>query len=103
MVQIVENWAVIRGPIVARAPHPRLQDYDLVTVRIDDAQPVAGVENLLSQFIGAEMPVAVRRDLLKDAAPGVILSCRAKRTIDGAMCEAHPKYGDFSVTPGSSR
>lgn len=99
MVQIIENWSVIRGPIITRAPHPRLPDFDVVTVRIDNVQSVAAFANLMAQFVGQEMQVTVRRDLLKDAAAGAVLSCRAKRTMDGAMCESFPQAGDFSVQP----
>ena len=98
MVQAVENLTHISGPIVARRPHPRLADYDVVRVSIEHAQPVEGKADLLSGLLGTEVDVAVRRDLLGSAPAGARLRCRAKRIPDGAMCEPHPEGADFSVT-----
>jgi hypothetical protein len=101
MVQVIENLTHISGRIVARRPHPSLADYDVVRLRIEHAQPVAGKADLLSSHAGTEMDVAVRRDLLGNAPAGAVLRCRAKRIPDGAMCEPHPEDADFSVTGAS--
>jgi hypothetical protein len=98
MVEAVENLTRIAGRITARGPHPQLSDWDLVTLAVDEAQPVEGKADLLSTHLGSHVDVAVRRDLLRDARPGAELSCRAKFTPGGAMCEPHPKRGAFSVS-----
>jgi hypothetical protein len=99
MVQAVENLTQISGTITARKPHPSLSDYDVVTVRLAQAEAVPGKANLLAARAGGDVDVAVRRDLLGDAAVRSQLRCRAKFTPDGAMCEPHPASGDFAVDP----
>jgi hypothetical protein len=59
---------------------------------------VEGKADLLVSQRGLKIDLAVRRELLGAAGPGAKLECRAKRTPAGAMCEAHPKPGDFKVT-----
>lgn len=97
MVQIVENLSRIDGRIVARRAHARLDDYDVVTVELGRVEAVAGKADLLAPLLGKVIEIAVRRSLLADAAPGASLHCRAKRTADGAMCEAHPEPNDFAI------
>jgi len=88
---------VIAGRIVTRQRHPKLDDYDIVTLSLERAEAVPGKADLLgSQPLGA-MQVTVRRALLGNAGTGALLRCRAKRTPDGAMCEPHPDPGDFEV------
>lgn len=99
-MQVIDNLTTVTGRIVSRHRHPSLDAYDLVVVHIDQTTPVEGKADLLSQFTGTELPVAVRRELLGDARAGWTLRCRAKRIPDGAMAEPHPDEGDFAVTPG---
>ena len=98
-MQIVDNLSEIAGPIISRERHARLADFDVVTIDVQSARPVAGKADLLSRFVGSQLPVAVSRDLLGSAQPPAYLRCRAKRTIDGAMCEKVPEPGTFSVAP----
>ena len=95
MVQMVENLARIEGTVIARKPHSTLNDYDVLTLRLERAEPVPDRANLLGSLIGSSIEVAVRRALLGNAGPGAHLRCRAKRTPDGAMCEPHPEAGDL--------
>ncbi len=98
-MQVIENLTIVTGRIVSRRPHPTLEPYDLVVLHIDGATPVEGKADLLSQFVGTELPVTVRRELLGDAQPGWTLRCRAKRIPDGAMAEPHPDEGEFATRP----
>ena len=85
--------------MVARRPHPRLDGYDVVALAIERVDPIPQKADLLRPAFATTIDVAVRRALLGDAAPGARLSCRAKRTPDGALCEANPAPGDFVVMP----
>jgi hypothetical protein len=68
-----------------------------VRLELERAGAVPGKANLLESQQGAAIDVSVRRELLGNAAPGARLRCRAKRTPDGAMCEAHPAPSDFEI------
>ena len=103
MVQAIENLTRIYGSILQRKPHPRLADYDVLSVNIAHAEPIEGKADLLSQYAGSQMDVVVLRALLGSARQGDELRCRAKRTPDGAMCEPYPEAGDFSVAPRLGR
>jgi len=96
-MQAIENLTRIAGKILERVPHKTLADYDVVKVRLEEAAAVPEKANLLQSMIGNVVEVAARRDLLKNAGPGMKLRCRAKRTPDGAMCEKDPAPGDFEV------
>ena len=97
MSQVIENLTQLVGTIVARQPHPRLADYDLVTLDVERAEPVDGKANLLEAAAGSRLEVAIRSALLGAAAAGVRLHLRAKRTLDGAMAEPHPESGNFRI------
>jgi hypothetical protein len=97
MVQMVENLTRISGTVIARRPHDTLNDYDIVTVQLDGAEPVPGKADLLSSHLGSTIDVSVRRVLLSNATPGMHLRCRAKRTPDGAMCEPHPDASEMEI------
>jgi hypothetical protein len=97
VVQMVENQTVVSGTVIARKPHATLGDYDIVTVRLEGAEPVPGKADLLSPQLGKTVEVSVRRALLGNAGPGMHLRCKAKRTLDGAMCEPHPDPGDLEI------
>jgi predicted RNA-binding protein with EMAP domain len=97
MVQGVENLTQLVGTIVGRQPHPELNDYDIVTVDVERAEPVEGKANLLSVHSGSRIEVATRRGLLGTAAEGARIHFRAKRTRDGVMSEPHPEPGNFRI------
>ncbi|TSD86389.1 hypothetical protein FFK22_022490 [Mycobacterium sp. KBS0706] len=67
-------------------------------LHLDRADAVPGKANLLESLLGGSVEVAVRRELLGASASGAHMRCRAKRTPDGAMCEAHPAPGNFEVS-----
>jgi hypothetical protein len=99
MVQGIDNLTSILGTILSLAAHPTLPGYEMVTLRLEEARPVEGRADLISNELGKPLLVAVRRELLGGAPPGARLRCRAKRTPDGAMCEPHPEAGGFAVLP----
>ena len=97
-MQVVENQTELVGTILSREPHPELSDYDIVAVKVDRATPVEGKADLLSQMLGTELPVTLRRALLDDdARPGAVIRFRAQRTPDGAMADTYPDPGTFAV------
>lgn len=98
MSQIVENLTQLVGHIVARAEHPDLAGFDLVTIGVDEARPVEGRADLLAGVAGSKLDVEVRRALLGDAGAGASIRMRAARTGRGSvMAEPHPQPADFSV------
>jgi hypothetical protein len=97
MVQGIENLTWLGGTIVASRTHPQLADYDIVTLDLDRLDPIEGKANLLSFPIGSRVEVTTRRALLGDARVGAHISCRAKRTANGVMCEPHPEPGNFRI------
>jgi hypothetical protein len=99
VVQAVENLTRLSGRVVARAPHPRRNGWDAVVVHVDDAGPVPGKADLLSRHRGADLPVALGRELLAGAGPGDRLTFRARFGPDGATAEPHPDEGDLRVEP----
>ena len=99
MIVLVWEVSRISGKILSRQPHPTLKGYDIVHLKLERSEPVEGKADLLVSQRGLKVELAVRRELLGSAEPGGQLECRAKRTPDGAMCEAHPKPGDFGITP----
>ena len=96
-MQAIENLTQLRGRIVCRAPHPDRAGYDLLTLRVNETLPVEGKADLLGRQRGATLDVAVRSDLLGQAAVGAHVDLRAKMTPDGALAEPHPEPGNFTV------
>src|SRR6476659_5194352 len=98
MVQAIDNLSRIRGTILSRRPHPTLKAYDSVELELERTEAVEGKADLLVSQRGLKIDLAVPRELLGATRPGAKLECRAKRTPDGAICEAHPKTGDFEIS-----
>lgn len=101
-MQVIENLTRLRGRILGRAPHPARAGYDLLTLQVDEAQPVEGKADLLGRHAGGRLDVAVRSELLPEGAvtPGAQVDLRAKMTPDGALAEPHPEPGNFTVSAG---
>jgi hypothetical protein len=98
MVAVRENLTEVEGEIVAREPHPRLAGFDEVVVKVERAAPVEGKPDLVRPAPGQDLPVAVRRELIGDAAPGARVRLRAARTSSGeVMAEPHPEPEHFAV------
>lgn len=101
-MQVIENLTRLRGRILCRVPHPARAGYDLLTLQIDETQPVEGKANLLGRHRGGTLDVAVRSELLQDAkgGEGADVDLRAKMTPDGALAEPHPEAGNFTIAAG---
>ena len=99
MIQAVENLTTIVGTILGLASHPSLPGYGVVTLRLEEARPVEGKADLISNQLGRDMQVTGRSELLGGARPGARLRCRARRTPDGAICEPNPEAGGFAIAP----
>jgi hypothetical protein len=98
MVQIVENLTTVRGRIEQIRPSSELDDYDVVTLHVDETVPVPEKADLLSWLAGQSADVLVRRELLGDAHPGDNLTFQASRTAPGTvMAEPHPGPGGFTI------
>jgi hypothetical protein len=108
------NLTVVSGRVLARRPHDRLPDWDAVTLAVESTAPVAGLRDLIGPNLGGpnlggpdliapELVIAVRRELLGEAASGWHLTLRVKHTPNGPMAEQHPASGDLVVTPGEER
>jgi hypothetical protein len=98
VVAPIENLTRVTGTIKARSSHPSLAGWDVVTLAVSGTEPVDGTADLLTDQIHGEAELAVRHDLLPDEAIGSRVSCRAKLTPAGAMCEAYPSPEDFTVS-----
>jgi hypothetical protein len=98
MVQAIDNLSRISGKILSRRPHPTIESHDNVELELEHSEAVEGKADLLVSQRGLKIELAVPRTLLGAARAGAKLECRAKRTPAGAMCEAHPKAGDFKVS-----
>lgn len=63
-VQIIENWADVRGRItfVCAASEP---DVAIVGVAVDAADDVAGFRNLMRRHVGSEIQLRVPNDMLR--------------------------------------
>lgn len=90
MVHVVDNRAKIMGTVLAIEGHPRLPGFHLITLQLEESEPVEDMLDLMTPLKGQEVPLAVRRGALGTAHPGAHLSCLAKRTADGAMCVPGP-------------
>jgi hypothetical protein len=101
-MQAIDNLTRLRGAVLRRSPHPTRPGYELLTVQVDDAQPVEGRADLLGRHRGSALEVAVRAELLPGTPlpSGARVDLRAKMTPDGALAEPHPEAGHFRVGTG---
>jgi hypothetical protein len=102
-MQVIDNLTRLRGRVLGLVPHPTRAGYDLLTLQVDETHPVEGKADLLGRHAGGTLGVAVRSELIRDAAvkPGAQIDLRAKMTPDGALAEPHPEPGNFLVSAGS--
>ena len=98
MVGVRENLTALEGEIVRREPDPRRSEFDTVVLKVTGAAPAEDKPDLIGADSGAEIPVAVRRELLAGAEPGTRVKLRASRTSSGdIMAEPHPSPEHFGV------
>lgn len=99
MVQVIENLARLTGHILSCSSHPRIANFDLIEMKLDSNQEVEGLPNLIANVQGDVLEISVRRGLLGSNPLGATISCRAKVTPNGVMCEPHPAADNFSISP----
>lgn len=100
MSQVRENLTELTGTVEARRPHPALPGYDEVALRVESAQPVEGKADMLAPAAGDLLSVAVRNELMGNAAAESVLHLRAGRGSSGwILAEPHPEPEHFAVTP----
>ncbi|HEV7473875.1 MAG TPA: hypothetical protein VGN90_07490 [Pyrinomonadaceae bacterium] len=58
-VQVVENWALIQGKIVAIGPNAELGDYLSATIEVSQVTPIDDYPNLFSWAIGKQITVNI--------------------------------------------
>ncbi|HEV7657864.1 MAG TPA: hypothetical protein VGP36_24445 [Mycobacteriales bacterium] len=97
MSQAIENLTRLTARLLDRQPHPTLPGWDSVRLTLLEAEPVPDRADLLSQYIGTDLDVAVPTGLLADAPPGATLRFRARLTTNGILAERAPE--EFSVQP----
>lgn len=64
MVQAVENWAVVEGPVQAIRASQAGPDYIEVDVAVERTEPVEGFPNLFAEAENTVVPVTIRRDAI---------------------------------------
>jgi hypothetical protein len=73
MVQIVENHAEIAGVLLKSAPSADRAGFVVLTIRVDEAHPVANWPNLFTRDVGSVIEVFAREGTPAGAAqPGMI-------------------------------
>lgn len=81
-VQVVENWALIEGKIVAIDPHPELDAYVSATIEVTKVTATEGYPNLFSWAIGKQttvnIPAAKTSEL--SLAPGDKIRARVRKS-----------------------
>lgn len=106
MVSAAPNLTQVTGTILARRPHPTLADRDVVVLAVEGTQEVPGLQDLVGPAVARadirddgrpEVEVAVRRELLGEAAAGWRLTCRVRFTPNGLLAEPYPPADGFAV------
>jgi hypothetical protein len=69
-VQVIENWALIRGKVVQIEHHPQLADYTVVTIEVAEVLSVEGYPNLFEWARGKEIAVNVLASRANELALG---------------------------------
>lgn len=99
MVQSADNLSSLRGKLIRRCSHPSLADYDLLEIDVESTAAVDDRPDLLASTVGQPVAVTVPRSLVDDTLqPGVTVTCRVRRTPDGAMASREP--GSIQVSDG---
>lgn len=97
MVAPAPNLTALCGRLLARRPSARFSGWDDVDLAVEQARPVDGLPSRVAASDGDTVTVAVRPELLGDAAPGAQVRLRAALTPRGLRAEPHPPDGCFEV------
>ena len=98
-MQAIDNLTRLRGVVLRCSPHPTRDGWHLLTLQVEETEPVAGKADLLEHYRGSQIEVSVRSALLSEGidCTGARIDLRAKMTPDGALAEAHPDPAHFKL------
>jgi hypothetical protein len=79
-VQVIENWALIRGKVVQIQHHPQLAGYAVVTIEVAEVSSVEGYPNLFEWARGQQIAVNIlaskANELALSAGDQIVLRVR---------------------------
>jgi len=80
-VQVIENWSLVEGSVVAAEPHQELTGYVKATVRLLRVSAVAGYADLFSAEAGRDVAVNVPASKAAELglAPGTAVRMRIRK------------------------
>ena len=89
-MQVVENWAEVKGTVQGLGPHPSLDGYSVVEVQVESVADVTGYPNLFHSAAGQTLAVNVPKDRVGELlAPGEQVTLHVRRGGPGSVF-AHP-------------
>jgi hypothetical protein len=90
MAQIIENWADVTGSVAELDPDAAPPGFVSMRVLVARVEAVEGSPNLLGELAGSTLEIRVPDGALGlDVRPGVVVRCRVRRAVGGAVF-AHP-------------
>lgn len=89
MVQVVENWARIKGRLLEMRAHADSADHVVCVIGVEDVAPVEGYPNLLGWARGQALEIGVKRERAAGLAPGQFVSLKV-RLAGPKKAFAHP-------------
>ena len=66
MVQIIENWAEIRGVIEDVHQHPKLNGYHQLVVKLEKSEAVKDFPNLAKTDEGKKVTINIKSDSIEE-------------------------------------
>lgn len=81
MVQIIENWSLLKGTIVSVVPAPGLEAFQMLELDVSSVDGVEDFPNLLSDSAGHRLRVFLPHQLAEElrVSPGQQVCCRVRR------------------------
>lgn len=103
MVQVVENWARIKGRLLEMPAGADSADHVLCVIGVEQVAPVEGYLNLLAWAQGQTLEVGVKRERAAGLAPGQFVDLKV-RLAGPKKAFAHPddepRAGNREDIPG---
>lgn len=81
MVQIIENWSLLRGQVVRLAPAAEYPGVTAVEFDVETVSSVEGFANLLQDRAGMRLTVFLSTGETSPLSPGDILTLRARLAV----------------------
>ena len=79
-MQVIENWAEIKGEILEVRPHPSLSAFVIAQIKVEIVSAIGKFPNLFegakANIIGVNFPTAKADDL----KPGATITCRVRKS-----------------------